>query len=81
VVVAELPGVKKEEIQIHATPCKVTISADTMERKYRKELDLPLETDLNQSKPRTKTGYFCCAWRNLLTRNLSINSFMVLFLK
>ena len=41
VVVADLHGVKKEDIEIHATQCKLALSVDTFERKYYRELPLP----------------------------------------
>jgi len=40
-VIAELLGVPKEDIQLHATEQTVTINVDTPERRYHKELELP----------------------------------------
>jgi HSP20 family protein len=45
VIVAELPGVKKEDVQIHATKDNVRISVDTLECKYHKGLALPVSTN------------------------------------
>jgi HSP20 family protein len=42
-VVAELPGVSKEEIKLYVTSDTLTIDVDTPERRYHKELDLPFE--------------------------------------
>jgi len=44
-IVAELPGAKKEDIEIHATKFNVTISVDTLEGRYHNELALPVEID------------------------------------
>jgi HSP20 family protein len=40
-VIAELPGVKKEDIQVIVDERRVTISVDSADRKYHKELELP----------------------------------------
>jgi len=56
VIVAELPGVKKDDIQVNATQCNVTISVDTLERKYHKELPLPVETDPESAVATYKNG-------------------------
>lgn len=45
VVVAELPGVEKEDIHLYASKDDVTIQVDTPQRKYQKELPLPEEVD------------------------------------
>jgi len=44
-VTAELPGVKREDIELYATESKLTISVDKPERKYYKEIDLPAKVD------------------------------------
>lgn len=44
-VVAELPGMKKEEIQLNTTENGLTIRADGTTRKYLKQVDLPAEVD------------------------------------
>jgi len=56
VIVAELPGVKKEDIQIHAAQRNLTISVDTMEHKYYKEVALPVETDPESAVATYKNG-------------------------
>jgi HSP20 family protein len=40
-VIAELPGVNKEDIDVRVTEKSVTISVDREDRRYYKELDLP----------------------------------------
>ena len=48
-VFAELPGVKKEDIHLHATPKEMTISVDTAQKKFFKELKFPSEVDENSA--------------------------------
>jgi HSP20 family protein len=40
-IVAQLPGVKKEDIHVHVTETQTTISVDTPEHSYHKKLQLP----------------------------------------
>jgi len=56
VAVAELPGVQKEDIGLHATEDELIISVDTPKRKYHKELPLPEEVDPNPVKTSYKNG-------------------------
>ena len=56
VIVAELPGVEKEEINLHATENALTISVDTVNRKYHKELALPAKVDPRSSQASYKNG-------------------------
>lgn len=56
VVVAELPGVEKEEINLRATEDALTISVDTADRKYHKELALPAKVDPKSAKASYKNG-------------------------
>ncbi|MCX8175754.1 MAG: Hsp20/alpha crystallin family protein [Candidatus Bathyarchaeota archaeon] len=55
-VIAELPGVEKEDIKLYATSNTLTISVDTPQRKYYKELDLPTEVDPKSAKSTYKNG-------------------------
>lgn len=55
-VVAELPGVEKEDIKLHATERTLVISVDTKERKYYKELELPGKADPPSAKSSYKNG-------------------------
>jgi HSP20 family protein len=55
-VVAELPGVAKENIDLSGTEAGLTISVDTPSRKYYKELELPYEVDLENAKSTFKNG-------------------------
>ncbi|RLI20770.1 Hsp20/alpha crystallin family protein [Candidatus Bathyarchaeota archaeon] len=55
-VIAELPGVNKEDIQLHGTEDTLTISVDTPERKYYKEVNLPAKVDPKGAKTSYKNG-------------------------
>jgi len=55
-VIAELPGVEKEDIQLHGTEDSLTISVDTPERKYYKEVKLPAKVNPKEAKTRYKNG-------------------------
>ncbi|MFX0096561.1 MAG: archaeal heat shock protein Hsp20 [Candidatus Hodarchaeota archaeon] len=56
VIVAEMPGVEKKDIQLKATEDSVTISAETPERKYSKRVDLYTKVDPKSSKAIYKNG-------------------------
>jgi len=55
-VIAELPGVEKEDIRLHATERTLTILVDAKERKYQKELELPTEVDPKSARSSYKNG-------------------------
>ncbi len=55
-VVAELPGVDKENIKLYGTERTLTISVDTPQRKYYKEIDLPHRIDPKSAKSAYKNG-------------------------
>jgi HSP20 family protein len=55
-VVAEVPGVEKEDINLTCTEKTLTISVDTERRKYSKEVDLPAEVDPKIGKASYKNG-------------------------
>jgi HSP20 family protein len=44
-VIAELPGVEKEDIQLFATEKTLTLDVTNPEHRYHKELELPFEVD------------------------------------
>jgi HSP20 family protein len=56
IIVAELLGVKKEDVQIHATKDNVSISVDTLEFKYHKGFALPVETKPESAMATYKNG-------------------------
>jgi len=56
VVVADLIGIDKSDIDLHATQDKLTISVDSTDRKYHREIDLPARVDVGSSSSRLKNG-------------------------
>ncbi len=55
-VLAELPGVDKEDISLFLAEGTLTISVDTAGRKYFKELDLPVEVDEKSARSTFSNG-------------------------
>ena len=55
-VIAEMPGVSKEDIDIMLTEKSVTISVDREDRKYHKELELPGLVDPEGAKSAYNNG-------------------------
>ncbi|MEM2237147.1 MAG: archaeal heat shock protein Hsp20 [Candidatus Caldarchaeum sp.] len=55
-VVAELPGVRKEDIELLLEDRRLTIRVDTAERKYYKELELPAEVESTGVKAEYNNG-------------------------
>lgn len=55
-VVAELPGVEKKDIKLHGTENALTISVDTPERKYFKEVQMPAAINAKAAKSEYKNG-------------------------
>lgn len=55
-VVAELPGVEKNDINLYGTETALTISVDTPRRKYYKEVELPAKVDHKKAKSTYKNG-------------------------
>ena len=57
-VVVEMPGIDKKDIKVNAYDNSVEIfTADTSERKYRRIIELPRETDANSiTKATYKNG-------------------------
>ena len=58
IVVAEMPGVTREDIELKATPRSITIKTKEgiVGRKYYKEVDLPSVIDSNYAKARYTNG-------------------------
>ena len=52
----ELPGVEKKDIELSGTEDKLTISVDTPERKYFKEVELPVKVDSKKATSKYKNG-------------------------
>ena len=55
-VIAEVPGVEKNDIKLNATERKLVISVDNPQRKYYKEVDLPAEVDPESAKATYRNG-------------------------
>lgn len=56
-VVAEMPGIDKKDIKVNAYDNSVEIfTADTSERKYRRIIELPGETNLETAKSTYRNG-------------------------
>ncbi len=55
-VVAELPGVEKTDIKLHGTEDSLTISVDTPQNKYYKEVALPVKVNVREARSTYKNG-------------------------
>ena len=55
-VVVELPGVEKTDIKLHGTEDSLTISVDTPQYKYFKEVELPVKVRIKEAKSTYKNG-------------------------
>jgi len=55
-VVAELPGVEKNDIKVYGTEKTLSISVDTPQRKYFKEVELPANVDPKSARSAYKNG-------------------------
>ena len=55
-VLVELPGVEKKDIKLHGTEETLTISVDTQERKYFKEVKLPAKVRPKEAKSTYNNG-------------------------
>jgi len=56
IVVTELIGIDKNNVNLHATQDKLTISVDSPDRRYRREIELPARVDVGSSSSRLKNG-------------------------
>jgi len=55
-IVVELPGVEKKDIKLHGTEETLSISVDTPQRKYFKEVTLPAKVKVKEAKTEYKNG-------------------------
>ncbi|AWR96622.1 Hsp20 family protein [Acidianus sulfidivorans JP7] len=55
-VIAEVPGVDKNNIKVKVNGVKLTISAQEGDKKFYKEVELPAEVDENSAKANYKNG-------------------------
>ncbi|MCE4605900.1 MAG: Hsp20/alpha crystallin family protein, partial [Desulfurococcales archaeon] len=56
IVVAEVPGVSKEDIELKVKPNQLIIKAKSKDRKYYKAIDLPKEVIPEKAKASYKNG-------------------------
>ncbi len=55
-VVAELPGVEKTDIKLHGTEDSLTVSVNTPQTRYYKEVTLPTKVKVKEAKSYYKNG-------------------------
>jgi HSP20 family protein len=55
-VIAELPGVEKEDIQLFATEKTLTIDVTSPDHRYHKELELPFEVEEDSAASTYRNG-------------------------
>ncbi len=55
-VIAEIPGVTKDKIEVEATEKVIKIRAENGDRKYRTQVELPVEVDPKTAKARYNNG-------------------------
>ena len=55
-VIAELPGVEKGDIEMNADERNLSITVETKERRYHKELGMPADVDPDSIKAAYKNG-------------------------
>jgi HSP20 family protein len=67
-VVAEVPGVEKDDIKLQCTENSLVISVDSEKRKYYKELDLPEAVDPDSAKASYKNGVLEVALKKKVTK-------------
>jgi HSP20 family protein len=55
-IIVELPGVEKDDIKLSGSNDKLTISVDTHQRKYFKEVSLPCKVDSKKATSKYNNG-------------------------
>jgi len=55
-IVAELPGVEKNDIKLHGTDDALVISVDTPQHRYYKEIKFPAKVRVKEAKTQYKNG-------------------------
>lgn len=55
-VVVELPGVEKTDIKLHGTDDSLTVSVDTPQNKYYKDVELPVKVRIKEARSTYKNG-------------------------
>lgn len=72
-VVAQLPGFKREEINLYVKGSRLIISASTMDKRYYKNLKLPAEVETKPIYNSYKNGVLELRFRKLVEKKLIIN--------
>jgi HSP20 family protein len=62
-IVVELPGVNKENIKVNAYEGSAEVIAETQDRKYRRVVDIPADTDAESVKSTFKNGLLEIAFK------------------
>jgi HSP20 family protein len=68
VIVAELPGVERDDIDLHTAYDELVISVDTPERRFHKELRLPARVDPNSARTSYKNGVLQVRLKKILKK-------------
>ena len=68
-IITELPGVKKEDIHVHATPQEMTINVDTPQKKFFKDVKFPSEVDENSAHSVYLNGVLETVFKKLKPKN------------
>jgi HSP20 family protein len=50
IIIAELPGIKRKDLDVAVSDYTVAIQVNTPERKYAKTIDLPAPVDIDSAK-------------------------------
>lgn len=66
IVVAEFVGFSKENLQIHVKNQRLTLSAENLDRKYHKSLNLPVEVIPSSIRTKYKNGVLEIRLKKLL---------------
>jgi HSP20 family protein len=64
-IVVELPGVNKENIKVHAYEGSAEVVAAAQDRKYRRVVDIPADTDAESVKSTFKNGLLEIAFKRM----------------
>jgi HSP20 family protein len=67
-VIAEMPGIEKEDIKLSAAEHKLEITASSNGRKYSEEIDLPAEIDPDSAKANYKNGVLEVSFKKLKSK-------------
>jgi len=72
IVVAELPGVDKDQIEVHASEDKIEISVGSSRWKYYNKLNLPAKVDPKSSATSYKNGVLEIRLKKLVGKSFLI---------